>query len=336
MSAFSQAVNYTGKKPKADDRPQIGSNQAYATYSPPAKQGQAQPSYGAYQQQGGFPNVPQQGQRSAPDMSVYQQQGGNQSTGFRYPPSPPPSMPTYSTPSGGRTVNGAPVAVQDPSKVQRQIDELKRRGTWDHPQNARARAELEKKLADIKRAPPGYFVAPDGSLEPNYISSFHGSPPRPQQQSQQSATPPSYLPPQPAAQQTNTPPGYYMDTSGRMQSADGFHSGSGTQQQYLPPVRQQAQPQAGRQATAPPRQPMVDVRTNVMPQQTYVAPQMPMDYNTRDALIASITNSAMQQQAAGFGTQGARPPQFNWPQLYQQAQDMVAGGWSNPLAGLFR
>lgn len=55
----------------------------------------------------------------------------------------------------------------------------------------------------------------------------------------------------------------------------------------------------------------------------------------RDAFIASINNSLMQQQLAnGLNARGAMPPQFNFPALYQQAGQMVANGWSNPLAAL--
>jgi len=273
MSAFSQAVNYAGKKPKAESRPQIGRNQAYSVYSPPARQGQAQPSYGSQQQQGGFPSVPQQGQQSAPDMSAYRQQSG-----FRYPPSPPPSMGTVAPPPAE-----GPVAVQDPSGVQRQIDRLKQMGTWDDPRNAKARERLEAELRNVNAAPPGYFITPDGRVEPNYISYLQGPP--------SSSAPPQY-----AAQMPTTPP----RTASR-------------------PATQQPSPSPQQAA-------------NYMPQQSFSMP--PMDFGTRDAFIASINNSLAQQQANGFNTQGAAPPQFNFPALYRQASQMVANGWSNPLAAL--
>jgi len=276
MSAFSQAVNYTGKKPKSEGRPQIGRNQAYSVYSPPARQGQAQPSYGSQQQQGGFPSVPQQGQQSAPDMSAYRQQSG-----FRYPPSPPPSMGTVAPPPAE-----GPVAVQNPSGVQRQIDDLKRRGTWDDPRNAAARQRMESQLRNISAAPPGYFITPDGRLEPNYISSFQGGQPPYLESDSVSAM---YDQPRPAVESV-----YRLTPDGSFEHASG-------------PVNRRLGP-------------------------TFSMP--PMDFGTRDAFIASINNSLAQQQANGFNTQGAAPPQFNFPALYQQASQMVANGWSNPLAAL--
>lgn len=250
---------------------------AYQGQPNQSRPGMASPSYGSQQQQGGFPSVPQQGQRSAPDMSAYSQPvyGGGAPGSY-------PGMPGY---GGGqpanqpRTVNGAPVAVQDPSGVQRQIDDLKRRGTWDDPQNAKARALLEQKLADINRAPPGYFVTPDGRLEPNYINYLQGPSPSPSQ--------PQYGSPA---------PNYIV-------------SGPGFPSRQPAPATQYAPPQ-----------------------QYAFAPQFRPQ--TRDAFIASINDSLAQQQAAGFNTPSAVPPQFNFPALYRQANQMVADGWSNPLAAL--
>ena len=294
MSAFSQAVNHTGKKPKAEGRPQIGRNQAYSTYSPPASQGQAQSSYGSRQQQGGFPEVPQKGQQSAPDMSAYRQQSG-----FRYSPSPPPGMGTVAPPPAE-----GPVAVQDPSGVQRQIDRLKQMGTWDDPRNAEARERLEAELRNVNAAPPGYFITPDGRVEPNYIATLHSPAP-------QAAAPQS--PPRAVGggygARIGLPPNAMVTSDFKDGDRDGVDD------RYQPgPGQQQA--------------------TNYMPQQPFSMP--PMDFGTRDAFIASINNSLAQQQANGFNTQGAVPPQFNFPALYQQAQQMTANGWSNPLAGLFR
>ena len=306
MSAFSQAVNYTGKKPKSEGRPQIGRNQAYSAYSPPAKQGQAQPSYGSQQQQGGFPSVPQQGQQSAPDMSAYRQQAG-----FRYPSSPPPSMGTVAPPPAE-----GPVAVQDPSGVQRQIDDLKRRGTWDDPRNAAARQRMESQLRNINAAPPGYFITPDGRLEPNYISSFQGGQP-PYLESDSVST--MYDQPRPS-----------VESRYRLTPDGGFEHVSGPANRRLGPTNPVASPP---QASPAPQQPAATPpTTNYMPQQSFSMP--PMNFGTRDAFIASINNSLAQQQANGFNTQGAAPPQFNFPALYRQASQMVANGWSNPLAAL--
>jgi len=236
MSAFSQSVNYTGKKPKAEDRPQIGRNQAFSVYRPPARQGQAQPSYGATQQQGGFPSVPQQGQQSAPDMSVYRQQSSGTYTDpngvVRQRQTPPANG--YGTRTGGGELSYSMDFVDSDGD-----------GTDDRYQPAPGQTGQLP-------IPPGTFVTPSGTLEQNYT--------------------------------------YYG-----MQS---------------PPA------------------------TNYMPQQSFSMP--PMNFGTRDAFIASINNSLAQQQANGFNTQGAAPPQFNFPALYQQANQMVANGWSNPLAGLFR
>ena len=268
MSAFSQSTMYGSKQPKNDSMPKAAANQSYSAYGPASRQGLAQPSYGSYQQQGGFPSVPQQGQRSAPDMSAYRQQAGK--TGFRYPSSPPPNMPTVQP-----SPPAAPVAEQSPSNVQRQIDELKMRGTWDDPRNAAARARLETQLRNVNAAPPGHFITPDGRVEPNYIY-------RTQQ-----------IPASPMANQA--PTGSYQ------------------------PIPSQFPP------AAPPA-------TQYMPQQAFYMPQM--DFGTRDAFIQSINDATRQQQMAGFNTPAAAPPQFNFPQLYGQAQRMVANGWSNPLAAL--
>jgi len=270
-------INYTGKtQSKASGRPQIGRNQAFSTYSPPSKQGQAQSSYGSRQQQGGFPEVPQKGQQSAPDMSAYRQQSG-----FRYPPSLPPSMGTVAPPPAE-----GPVAVQNPSGVQRQIDDLKRRGTWDDPRNAAARQRMESQLRNINAAPPGYFITPDGRLEPNYTYSLQGGQP-PYLESDSVST--MYDQPRPAVESV-----YRLTPDGSFEHASG-------------PVNRRLGP-------------------------TFSMP--PMNFGTRDAFIASINNSLAQQQANGFNTQGAAPPQFNFPALYQQASQMVANGWSNPLAAL--
>lgn len=67
------------------------------------------------------------------------------------------------------------------------------------------------------------------------------------------------------------------------------------------------------------------------------------NYALRDAFAQNI-NSAMMPYYQNSGTylgEGTppptwgQPPQFNFPQLYRQATNMVAGGYQNPLAGLF-
>ena len=250
--------------------------------------GQATPNFGSQQQTGGFPSVPQQGQQSAPDMSVYapRSSGGiampaygaqQQTYGF---PSPPP-----------QTVNGLPVATEDPSKYQRQIDEMKQRGTWDDPRNAKARERLEQKVADANRAPPGYFVTPDGRLEPNYAYSLYGAP------QQSSPTIPTMTP----------------DQRNAVSQQFGMN------------------PSDVGQLYAPAQQPPIPMPAVPNTASGGLQNQLAM----RDAFIASINNSLMQQQLAnGLNARGAMPPQFNFPALHQQAGQMVANGWSNPLAAL--
>lgn len=62
--------------------------------------------------------------------------------------------------------------------------------------------------------------------------------------------------------------------------------------------------------------------------------QGPQFYNQRDAFINNINTSLGQQMMQNFG--GAQPvaPQLNIPQLWAQAGEMAANGWTNPLAAL--
>lgn len=229
-------------------------------YSPPKpkqntgerRQGQASPAFSAYQQTGGGRNPWSAGNQVAVQSNP------------------------YATPSMGsaNAVNGYPVAVDDPAKYQRPIDDMKRLGTWDDPRNAAARARMERELSNARAAPPGYFFAPDGGLEPNYV---YGG----------------------AARN----PGQASPAFGAAQQPGGLPA--------VPPTST---------AQAPTRQ--------------FTMPQM--DTNTRDAFIYNINNSLMRQQAEGLGTQAPRPPQFDFQSLYNNAQQMAADGWRNPLAGLFR
>ena len=68
------------------------------------------------------------------------------------------------------------------------------------------------------------------------------------------------------------------------------------------------------------------------------------NYGQRDAFIQNI-NDATAAYQANQGTylgQGAPPPtwgqapQYNVPQMWQQAGNMVSNGWQNPLSGLFQ
>lgn len=215
---------------------------------------------------------------------------------------PPP--PPDSNGDGIPDVNGIPVGVQRPDFVQRQIDDLKRRGTWDDPRNAKARAELEQKLADINEAPPGYYKTPDGRFEPNYIGTFFGG-----FGGQQRS---------PVADMRAV---YPMDP--QRQADIGMRLGPS---QSLAPVP--GLPGMGEVQPAP---------TYAMPPQNYVFPlqgQGPQFYNQRDAFINNINTSLGQQMMQNFG--GAQPvaPQLNIPQLWAQAGEMAANGWTNPLAAL--
>jgi len=227
------------RSPRRQQQTSLG---AYSPPKPPQntgeqRQGQASPAFSAYQRSGGSQNAP----------------AGNQA-------------PMQS--------NSYPVAANDPAKYQRPIDEMKRLGTWDDPRNAAARERMERELANAKAAPPGYFVAPDGSLERNYV--YGGA---------------------------ANGPGQASSVFGAAQQPGGFPA--------VPPTST---------TQAPPRQ--------------FTMPQM--DANTRDAFIYNINNSLMRQQAEGLGTQAPRPPQFDFQSLYNNAQQMAADGWRNPLAGLFR
>lgn len=319
-------INYTGKtQSKASDRPQIGRNQAFSAYSPPSKQGQAQPSYGSRQQQGGFPEVPQKGQQSAPDMSVYRQQSGGQS-GFRYPSSPPPSMGTVAPPPAE-----GPVAVQDPSNVQRQIDRLKQMGTWDDPRNAKARERLERQLMEAQSAPPGYFFTPDGRLEPNYIGYLQGTQP-------QAAAPQST----PTAvgggygARIGLPPNAMVTSDFKDGDRDGVDdryqpgpSQPPTQSMYRAAAPRSSQAVFMPQPPAPQQAPPFSASYGMLGGGYSATPQ----YAVRDAFISNI-NDAL-RRGMSFGTPEPAPqPQLDFNSLYGQAQQMVANGWSNPLAAL--
>ncbi len=66
------------------------------------------------------------------------------------------------------------------------------------------------------------------------------------------------------------------------------------------------------------------------------------NYPQRDAFIQRINDTMGGYQANQGVYQGdgapppswGRPPQFNFPQLWNQAGQMVSSGWTNPLLGL--
>lgn len=212
------------------------------------------------------------------------------------------------------------VIVRGPEGTQRQIDDMKRRGTWDDPRNANARRRLEQELQDISGAPPGYYKTPDGRYEPNWIAHLYGGGQPPQQSAR-----PYYGTPE------ANYPGFPSD--GRQlpayQPPPAARPYIGTQESNYPGV-----PSGGQQQVTAYQQPPQNYpqsQSFYMPTQS-AANAMP-DYSQRDAFIASINDSLGRQMS--FGTPTPQPPQLNFPELWQQAGGMVRNGWSNPLAGLF-
>lgn len=297
-----QQQGQLAEPPKQDNRAaqqQFGSAQASGDYSAYAPSG----GYSAYSPQVATPEYWASQRNQQHPTQGRQQYGGSQAgwpPGYSGPGSSPmermpqalPPPPPDSNGDGVPDVNGAPVGVQRPDGVQRQIDDMKRRGTWDDPRNAKARARLEQELSDINEAPPGYFKTPDGRFEPNYLHSI--------------ATPGSDRPAygsydMPASQQAMPVPA--------------------VAKQLDPATLQQVQQQYAAQA-AP---------------QRYVFPlqgQGQQFYNQRDAFINNINTSLGQQMMQNFGGSQPVAPQLNIPQLWNQAGQMAANGWTNPLAAL--
>ncbi len=333
MSPFPTTTS--GRRPRTRQTSQFQTygtpdNGGYTASAQRTTSGSAMPNYGTQQQAGGFPAVPQQGQRSAPDMSMYGQgnaarfHGGsrnfNESAG-QYQPSMPPSQ--GAPPAGGGMVNGAPVAnLRDP---QEQIDALIRAGTWDHPQNAAVRERLLGEKARYDQTPPGYFMTPDGRLEPNYIVSLMGG---------QAASPPTAsagraqaLPP---AQQGPLPP-VQSARSLYMPTPPAAAASPAAPPRPAPPV-----PGPGSTfAYSAPQSPVAETQRFVFPDLVNTGNYFNPDFRQRDAFIASIVNSLGEQQMANMGGSQMVPPTLNFPALWSQAGNMVQDGWTNPLAGLF-
>lgn len=59
--------------------------------------------------------------------------------------------------------------------------------------------------------------------------------------------------------------------------------------------------------------------------------QMP-NFQQRDAFINQINRQLGQMQQQSWQRPGARPPQFNFPQMWGQAGQMAQQGWQNPFA----
>jgi len=280
---------------------QFGSSQAKGDYSAYSPSG----NYQQYSQPSGYPQGGHMNY-AQPMPRSYGPGGGSQQPAQPGAPGQP-----YQRPSP----NPGGVIVRGPEGTQRQIDDMKRRGTWDDPRNANARRRLEQELQDISDAPPGYFKTPDGRYEPNWVVHLYGGGQPPQQ---------------PARPYYGTPEANYP----------GFPSGGQPPQQPArpyygtPEANYPGFPSGGQQqspAYQPPPQNYQQSQSFTMPTQTAVN-AMP-DYSQRDAFIASI-NDALGRQMS-FGTPTPQPPQLNFPELWAQAGGMVRNGWSNPLAGLF-
>lgn len=141
-------------------------------------------------------------------------------------------------------------------------------------------------------------------------------------------------------------PGVKPQTGRPPQAGGQIHYGYGSQpagqqpQMVIQPMPQQlpygyGQP-APRPQSTPAYSPPQPQPQQYQPQQ-YVFPlqgQGPQFYNQRDAFINNINTSLGQQMMQNFG--GAQPvaPQLNIPQLWAQAGEMAANGWTNPLAAL--
>lgn len=265
------------------------------------------------------------------DYSVYGQQSGYPQGGYKNYAQPvgqtipyqQPRQTFYGTPEAHypgfpSSQPSQPLVVQDPSGIQRQIDDLKRRGTWDDPRNAKARQRLEQNLQDINAAPPGYFKTPDGRFEPNYgVGIMRDVNAAPQQTPIYGGGPGAdgqsfYQPgdfgrrvrlaqdPRPVQQPYNNPPPqqpYY-----------------GTPESHYPGFASGSQPQVF-------NLPAMD--------------QGPQFYNQRDAFINNINQSLGQQMMQNFGSSRPIPPQLDFGALWGQAGEMARNGWTNPLAGLF-
>lgn len=262
------------------------------------------------------------------DYSVYGRQSGYPQGGYKNYAQPVGQTIPYQQPSA----NGQPLVAIGPGGTQRQIDEMKQRGTWDDPRNAKARQRLEQELQDINDAPPGYFKTPDGRFEPNYRAELsRGVNAGRQQTSIYGGGPvadgqPFYQPgdfgrrvrlaqdPRPVPQPYNNPPPAPQPYYGTPEANyPAFPSG----QQAVPSVS------TGQWLSQP---------------QVFNLPAMdqgPQFYNQRDAFINNINQSLGQQMMQNFGSAQPMPPQMNYGALWGQAGEMARNGWSNPLAGLF-
>jgi hypothetical protein len=60
--------------------------------------------------------------------------------------------------------------------------------------------------------------------------------------------------------------------------------------------------------------------------------QMP-NFQQRDAFISQINSQLGQMQGLSQARPGMGAPQFNFPQMWGQANQMVRQGWQNPFAG---
>ena len=277
--------------------------------------GQATPNFGSQQQTGGFPSVPQTGQQSAPDMSVYRQQSGS-----RYPAAPPPITPSSSDMNAAASQYGI-----NPSDL----------GYLTSPGGAPQQSSptIPTMTPDQRNA-----VAQQFGMNPSDVGQLYAPTPRIPYLESDSVNA-MYDRPRPAVESE-----WRLTSDGGIEPVPGTFLFDGSDYYRAPGTPPTGRP--GPSVPAAPPLPAAPVRkpTAAPPAANYMSP--PAVPNTasgglqnqlamRDAFIASINNSLMQQQLAnGLNARGAMPPQFNFPALYQQAGQMVANGWSNPLAAL--
>lgn len=231
------------------------------------------------------------------------------------------------------------------------IDELKELGTWDHPQNAKARERLLKMKADYDANPfqPAHDVWQKAEPSPNM--GYPGRPSPPRAPSPPSGSMPGYaFPGQPSPPSATSP-------------LDGVRP-------FLPAPPQQPEPMPYPKNDPFVVQQEIGRRQNMLPQNLNLLPSMPdpseaynqsyqsfMDsaraidpfgnvttpqamINQRDAFIArQQQEEAKLARIAGVYGPGQAPeiPNINrnYLDLWNQAGEMVEGGWTNPLLGLF-
>lgn len=298
MSAFGMAINYTGQtKPNASDRPKIPNNFAFSgNNQSKVTSGMATPNYGS-------------GQREM-DFSAYRPQSGNTRvsnvTGGGYPT------------RGGQQGNTRASNVTGGGEARRGDVTTMAMGEEDGyappPANPRTPSQ------GTPRLPPGMATTLAMGEEDGYAA-------------------PPVRPAPPARPPAND------QTTLAMGEEDGgapvvSYGGGGFSQNGFSNL---APPMGGMPAGfgAPPNVSFGFAGFGGPP---FSAAYQGFDgtvsgnpnYTQRDAFINNINNQLGMQQMQGFNTPRPAPPQLDFGQLWSQAGDMARGGWTNPLAGLFR